>query len=42
MPVDQVSLNFAKIEYEYKPQKADGMLDSPVKTGYDLKLNKKV
>lgn len=42
IPVDQISMNFAKIEYEYKPQKADGTLDSPVKTGYDLKTNKKV
>jgi type VI secretion system secreted protein Hcp len=42
VPVDQISLNFSKIEYEYKPQKADGSLDSPVKTGYDLKLNQKV
>jgi type VI secretion system secreted protein Hcp len=42
IPVDQISLNFSKIEYEYKPQKADGTLDSPVKTGYDLKANKKV
>jgi hypothetical protein len=33
VPVDQISLNFSKIEYEYKPQKADGSLDSPVKTG---------
>lgn len=42
IPTDQISLNFSKIEYEYKPQKADGTLDGPVKTGYDLKLNKKV
>lgn len=42
VPVDQVSLNFAKIEYEYKPQKADGTLDSAVKAGYDLQANKKV
>jgi type VI secretion system secreted protein Hcp len=42
IPVDQVSFNFAKIEYEYKPQKPDGSLDSPVKVGYDLKANKKV
>ena len=41
-PVDQISLNFSKIEFEYKPQKSDGTLDSPVKTGYDLKLNKQV
>jgi len=42
VPVDQISLNFAKIEYEYKPQKADGTLDSPAKAGWDLKLNQKV
>lgn len=42
IPVDQISLNFAKIEYEYKAQKADGTLDGAVKAGYDLKLNKKV
>ena len=35
------SLNFAKIKFEYKPQKPDGSLDSAVKRGYDLKANKK-
>lgn len=42
VPTDQISLNFSKIEFEYKPQKADGTLDAPVKAGYDLKANKKV
>ena len=42
IPVDQISLNFTKIEYEYKPQKKDGTLDSPEKAGYDVKANKKV
>lgn len=42
IPVDQIALNFSKIEVEYKPQKADGSLDSPVKTGYDLKKNTKI
>lgn len=42
VPTDQVSMNFSKIEFEYKPQKPDGSLDAPVKAGYDLKLNKKV
>jgi type VI secretion system secreted protein Hcp len=42
VPTDQISLNFSKIEYEYKPQKPDGSLDAPVKTGYDLKANKKI
>jgi type VI secretion system secreted protein Hcp len=40
VPVDQVSLNFAKIEIEYKEQKSDGTLGGVVKTGYDLKENK--
>jgi len=39
--VDSFSLNFAKIKYEYKPQKPDGSLDSAVTAGYDLKANKK-
>ena len=42
VPTDQFSLNFAKIEYEYKEQKADGTLGGAVKTGYDVKANKKV
>jgi len=41
-PTESCSLNFSKIEFEYKPQKADGTLDAPVKAGYDLKANKKV
>lgn len=40
VPVDQVSLNFAKIEIEYKEQKSDGTLGGTTKTGYDLKQNK--
>jgi type VI secretion system secreted protein Hcp len=42
VPTDQISMNFSKIEFEYKPQKPDGTLDAPVKTGYDVKLNKKI
>lgn len=42
VPTDQISLNFTKIEYDYKPQKADGSLDASVKAGYNLKENKKV
>jgi type VI secretion system secreted protein Hcp len=42
VPVDQISLNFSKIEIEYKPQTEKGALGGPVKVGYDLKLNKKV
>ena len=42
LPTEQISLNFSKIETEYKAQKPDGGLDSPVKAGYDLKKNVKV
>ena len=39
-PDRSVSFSFAKIEVEYKPQKADGSLGSPVAFRYDLKTNK--
>jgi type VI secretion system secreted protein Hcp len=42
IPSDQISLNFSKIEFEYKEQKADGTLAGAVKAGYDLKAYKKV
>ena len=42
VPMDQISLNFSKIEFEYKPQDATGKVGQAVKTGWDLKLNKKV
>ena len=42
IPTDQLSLNYAKIEFEYKPQKPDGTLDAAVKTGWDQAANKKV
>jgi type VI secretion system secreted protein Hcp len=42
LPMDQISLNFAKIEVEYKTQKADGSLGGSVKAGYDLKQMKAV
>ena len=41
LPTDQFSLNFAKLKYEYKAQKADGTLEAPVTGGWDLKANKK-
>ena len=40
LPTDQVSLGFAKLEVEYKPEKADGSLGSAIRFGYDLKTNK--
>jgi type VI secretion system secreted protein Hcp len=42
IPMDQISLNFAKVEVEYKEQKADGTLGGATKAGYDLAANKKV
>jgi type VI secretion system secreted protein Hcp len=42
VPIDQISLNFAKIVMEYKPQKPDGSLDAAVTGGWDLKANKKL
>jgi len=40
VPTDQISLNYSKIEFEYKEQKPDGTLGGSVKAGYDLKANK--
>jgi len=42
VPVDSISLNFSKIEFEYYPQDAKGGLGPKVVSGWDLKLNKKV
>ena len=41
-PMDSVSLNFAKIQVEYKEQKADGSLGETVKVGWDRKANKQL
>jgi len=35
-----VTLAFAKVDIEYKPQKADGSLDAGIHFKYDLKANK--
>ena len=40
LPMEQISLNFAKVAFEYKEQKPDGTLSGPIKAGYDLKANK--
>jgi type VI secretion system secreted protein Hcp len=42
LPMDQVSLSFARIEMEYRPQKADGSLGPPEKAGWDVKEGKTV
>ncbi len=42
IPVDSISLNFSKIEFDYKPQKSDGSLGVSIVNGWDVKENKKV
>jgi len=42
LPLDQLSLSFARLEVEYRTQKPDGSLDTPVKGGWDAKAGKKV
>jgi type VI secretion system secreted protein Hcp len=42
VPIESFSLNFGKLEFEYKPQKPDGSLDAALKSGWDVKANKKV
>lgn len=37
---ETVGLTFAKVDVEYKPQKADGSLDAGIHFKYDLKTNK--
>lgn len=40
IPVQEVSVAFAKLEIEYKEQNIDGSLGGMVKGSFDLKLNK--
>jgi type VI secretion system secreted protein Hcp len=42
LPVDQVSMNFSRIEFQYKEPKADGTLGGTVRSGWDLRANKKL
>jgi type VI secretion system secreted protein Hcp len=37
IPMDQIALNFTKVEVEYKEQKPDGTLGGAVKAFYDMK-----
>ena len=37
---ENVSIAFAKVNVEYKPQKADGSLDAGIHFKYDLKAQK--
>ena len=39
---ERTSLNYAKIEISYYQQKADGTVGAPIKSGWDVKANKKI
>ena len=39
--VEEASLQFAKVDLEYKPQKADGSLDAGIHFKFNIKANKK-
>lgn len=39
---ENMSLNFAKVKFEYTPQKEDGSLGSVIPNGWDLKQNVKL
>jgi len=39
---ENISLNFAKISYDYRPQLPDGSLGGAVHAGWDVKVNKKL
>jgi type VI secretion system secreted protein Hcp len=42
IPLEQISLNYAKIEFEYKEQKTDGSLGGSTKAGWNVKENQKI
>jgi type VI secretion system secreted protein Hcp len=41
-PLDSVSLNFSKIQVEYKEQKASGKAGGSIKVGWDVKQGKQL
>ncbi len=41
-PLEEIALDFAKIEVSYKPTGADGKAAAELKAGWDIKANKKV
>lgn len=40
LPMDQVSLNFSKVQVEYKEQKPDGTLGASIRVGWDVRQNR--
>ncbi len=39
---ENITLNFARMKYDYTPQKPDGTADSPLTTGWDIAANVKL
>lgn len=39
VPTDEIKINFAQIQFEYREQRNDGTMGAVIKAGYDLKLN---
>ena len=42
VPMEQLSLNFSKMAFTYKPQKADGSFEGPVEAKYDFGAREKI
>jgi type VI secretion system secreted protein Hcp len=43
IPTESITINFAKVEYSYQPQGADGKAQGgPILAGWDVKANQKV
>ena len=42
LPTESISLNFAKIQFEFTPNNTDGTLGSTIHAGWDLALNKAI
>ena len=40
VPMEQVTLKFARLDMEYKPQKPDGSFDTSVRFKFDIRTNK--
>ncbi len=41
-PTEMLTMNYSKVKFDYKPQKADGTLGGVSTAGYDIKANKKI
>jgi len=41
-PTEQISFNFAQVDYQYRTQNPDGSLSAPIRAGWDVKRNQPV